>query len=116
MTHYAVLVMVLALVAGLTLYVWRRPPLPFLGWLLVPIAITLLVGIWTAVVSPYTKYGDSWAVIPVLGALVVVLLWHVWLVVRGPGREVLIAYGVAHLAFWVPFGFLCLMKISKDSL
>ena len=87
--------------------------MPFLGWLLVPLAITLLVGIWTAVVSPYTKYGDSWAVIRVLAALVVVLLW---LIVSGPGRGVLIAYGVAHLAFWVPFGLLCLMKISKDSL
>ena len=116
MTHYSVLVMVLSLVAGLTLYWWGRPTLPFGGWLLVPLALTLLVGIWTAVVSPHTKYGDSWAVIPVLLALVVVLLWHIWLIARGPGRGVLVAYGIAHLAFWVPFGFLCLMKISKDSL
>ena len=101
---YAGLVMVLAMVAGLGLYGWTRPPLPSLVWLLVPVAITLLVGTWTTVVSPYTEYGDSWAVIPVLGALVVVLLWHVWLAVRGPGRGVLIAYGVAHLAFWFPFG------------
>ena len=116
MTIYAGLVVVLAIVAGLSLYSWMRPPLSPLVWLLVPVAITLLVGIWTAVVSPYTEYGDSWAVIPVLGALAVVLLWHVWLVVRGPGRGVLIAYGVAHGAFWIPFGVGCLMKISKDSL
>jgi hypothetical protein len=116
MTHYLLLVAVLALVVGLSLYGWLRPPLPALGWLVGPVAITLLVAIWTMVVSPYTQYGDSWAVVPVLGALAVVVLWHAGLIVTGPGRGVLIAYGVAHLAFWVPFGLLCLMKISKDSL
>jgi hypothetical protein len=114
-THTGIIIL-LAVVIGLGVYAWTRPPLPNLAMLLVPLAITLAIALWTALVSPYSEYGDSWAVLPVLGAFVLVLLWHVGLIVKGPGRGVLIAYGVAHLAFWMPFGWFCMMRISKDSL
>jgi hypothetical protein len=116
MTQQAGIITILALVVGLGIYGWTRPSLPGFTPLLVPLAITVVVALWTILVSPHSKYGDSWAVIPVLVAFAIVLLWHVGLRVKGPGRGVLMAYGVAHLAFWVPFGLFCLMKISKDSL
>jgi hypothetical protein len=116
MTHQAGIISILALVIGLGIYAWTRPSLPGFAPLLVPPGITVLVVLWTILVSLYSKYGHSWAVVPVLVAFAVILLWHVGLILKGPGRGVLMAYGVAHLAFWVPFGLFCLMKISKDSL
>jgi hypothetical protein len=52
----------------------------------------------------------------VLAALVLVIVWHIGLVVKGPGRAVLLAYGVGHVAFWVYFALVCMLRISKDSL
>ena len=80
-----------------------------------PLIVTALVMIWTVLVSPFTQYGDDWAVYPVLLAFLVVLGLHVILVVRRPPRLTMIAYAALHLAFWVPFGIWCLMSISKDS-
>jgi hypothetical protein len=104
------------LAVAIAVYALTRPSLPSVVLLLVPLAITVVIALWTALASRYSEYGDSWAVLPVLVAGAVVLVWHLGLVVRGPGRGVLIAYAVAHLAFWLPFGVFCLMKISKDSL
>lgn len=81
-----------------------------------PMGFTLVAAIWTAVVTPYSKYGDDWAILPFMGIFLVVLVWHVALTIRGPERRFLVLYGLLHLAFWFPFGLFCLMKISKDSL
>jgi hypothetical protein len=114
---YIVVVILVTAILGLILYVRARPELPALPWLLGPVVVTLLTGLWTAVVSGYTRYGDdTWALIPVLAALALVVVWHGGLVVTGPGRAVLLAYGLGHLAFWVYFALLCMLQISKYSL
>ena len=81
-----------------------------------PLAVTVAVAIWTLVVSPHTRYGDNWAVYPVLIAFLGVLGLHAFLLVRGPYRGALAVYALVHLGLWVPFGLWCLMRISKDSL
>src|SRR6266508_2983313 len=88
-------------------------PWPFLA---APVIVTVLVMIWTLVVSPHSQYGDNWAVYPVLLAFLLVLGLHGMLVVRSPLRLAMVVYALLHLAFWVPFGIWCMMRISKDSL
>lgn len=113
---YIVAVMLVAVISGLFLYIRGRPKLPALPWLLGPVAVTLLTGLYTVVVSPHTRPGDTWPLIPVLAALALVVVWHIGLVIKGPGRAVLLAYGVGHVAFWVYFALVCMLRISKDSL
>jgi hypothetical protein len=104
-----------ATLAGLGLYARSRPALPPASWLLGPVAVTVLTGLYTLGISPYTRPGQAWPLVPVLAGLGLVALWHVALLVRGPGRAVLLAYGVGHLAFWVYFALVCMLRISKDS-
>jgi hypothetical protein len=54
-----------------------------------PMGLTLLAAIWTAAVTPYSKYGDDWAILPFIGILLVVIAWHVALTIRGPERRFL---------------------------
>ena len=90
-------------------------PLPW-PILAAPVIVTVLVMVWTLVVSPHSQYGDDWAVYPVVLAFLIVLGLHGMLLVRSPLRLAMVVYAVLHLVFWVPFGIWCLMRISKDSL
>ena len=86
---------------------------------LVPIALTILMIIWTAIVSPFSKYGDNWAIVPALALAPVVITWHLALfgVRRGDWayhRGVLVIYALIHLFIFIPIWFGCLMLISKD--
>ncbi len=107
------------LAAGMTAiiaYMLQRPNLPTLPWLIGPVVVDILVGGYTLVAFVYSRPGDDWLIIPVFVAFVAVLIWHVVIVVRGPGRAVLAAYGVAHMSFWMLFGVACMLRISKDNL
>lgn len=46
-----------------------------------PIAVSMLVVVWTYAASPFSEYGDNWAVYPVLLAAVIVFLWHIGLLI-----------------------------------
>ncbi len=83
-----------------------------------PIGASLFVVTWSVAVSPYTAYGDNWALIPVFLSAAFVLGWHSYLVLY-PGsrrRATLTMYGIAHIALFVYLFMLSLMWISKDSL
>lgn len=105
-----------AALAGLILHAWTRPALPAARRLTGPVIVTVLVGLYTLAVAPFTRSGQTWPLLPVLAGLVLVVILHVGLVIRGPGRAVLLAYADAHLAFWAYFAMVCLLRISKDSL
>ncbi len=81
-----------------------------------PIGLTVLLIIWTIVVSPYSRYGDNWAVYPAVLVLPVALIWHVALVFLEKPRYVFVLYGFVHLAILFAIWMYCLMKISKDVL
>ncbi|MGO8974326.1 MAG: hypothetical protein ACLQNV_12485 [Steroidobacteraceae bacterium] len=88
---------------------WRR--------LLAPILVTILLVIWTAVVSPYSKYGDAWAIYPALLALPAVIIWHGALVfLLRHYRRTAALVAACHVGLVLPIWFLCLMLISKDSI
>jgi hypothetical protein len=86
--------------------------------LITPVGLSLSVLIWTFVISPYTKYGDNWAVYPVLVAALVILGWHIFLIVKPSplSRTTTISYGLLHMAIFSYIFMLSLMLISKDSL
>jgi hypothetical protein len=113
---YIEAVMLAAAFFGLAAYIVLRPSLPPLMWLLGPVAIDILTGCYAIVAALFSRPGDDWLIAPVLAALVVVLIWHIALIVRGPARTVVSAYGVAHVSFWLPFALACMFRISKDSL
>jgi hypothetical protein len=82
----------------------------------VPVFLTLFLIVWTILVSPYSKYGDNWAIYPALLVLPIVVIWHVYLIVTQQPRSSFVLYGAVHsiglFAIWI----YCLMKISKDAL
>ena len=84
--------------------------------LIAPVGITLIVLLWTFVISPFTKYGDDWAIYPVLFAAMVVPGWHVYLVIKPIlfSRLSMIFYGVVHIIVFLQELMLSLMLISKD--
>ena len=64
-----------------------------------PLGATAAVALWTAMVSPHTRYGDNWAVYPVLVAFLGVLGIHALLLVRSRFRIAMGAYAIVHIAF-----------------
>jgi uncharacterized membrane protein YcjF (UPF0283 family) len=81
-----------------------------------PLILTVALFLWTWIVSPYSKYGDNWAVLPAVLFFVAIIVWHVGLIITQQERLVLLAYGVAHVAILFEPWIYCLMRISKDSL
>jgi hypothetical protein len=81
-----------------------------------PIALTALLLCWTALVSPYSKYGDNWAIVPAILALPLVIATHIALLMREGWRAQFIAYGVLHTGLFFILWIWCLMHISKDAL
>jgi hypothetical protein len=83
----------------------------------VPLLLDLLFVLWTALVSPYSKYGDTWAIMPVLIAFGTIVLWHIGLVavLRGE-RLFMIGYTIVHLPLSFYGMVWMLLKISKDAL
>jgi len=81
-----------------------------------PVALTCLLVAWTVSVSPYSKYGDNWAVYPALAVLPVAFVWHGYLIIAERFRLGIVLYGVGHILVLVVIWIYCLMKISKDAL
>ena len=83
-----------------------------------PVGLTLLVLLWTFVVSRYTQYGDNWAIYPVIVVALVIIGWHIFLIVKPNlvSRASMIIYGLLHTAAFSYVFMYSLMLISKDSL
>jgi len=81
-----------------------------------PLAVTFAVLLWTVLASRYSGHRQGWPVVPILAGFLLVCSWHAWLVLRGPKRCLLAAYGLGHMLVWVPFGMACLMAVSHDSI
>jgi hypothetical protein len=81
-----------------------------------PLTLTGLIFLWTWIVAPYSKYGDNWAVVPVIVLFAAVILWHLGLIVTQKEKLLCISYGVVHVAILFRPWIYCLMKLSKDSL
>ncbi len=82
----------------------------------VPVFLTLVILLWTIAVRSFTRFGDNWALYPILVIDLVILIWHVGLIVTEPRKLPFIAYGAVHLIAVVGITIVCLMLISKDSL
>jgi hypothetical protein len=81
-----------------------------------PLIFTGVLFLWTWIVSPYSEYGDNWAVIPAIVLFFAVIVWHVALIITQQQRFFLAAYAVVHVALLFYPWIYCLMRISKDSL
>jgi cytochrome bd-type quinol oxidase subunit 2 len=84
-----------------------------------PVFLTLFLILWTLIVSPYSQYGDDWAILPAILMAPVVLICHLVLIFYNRGKEKKIwfsFYGLVHFSIFIIIWINCLMKISKDSL
>ena len=83
-----------------------------------PVAVTLGMLVWSIALSPYTEYGDDWAVYPLLLAIMVVLICHIFLIVRPGlvGRMSNVVYAFVHIAISIVVLLWSLMTVSKDAL
>ena len=84
--------------------------------LFMPVIITAFLIAWTLVVSPFSKHGDDWAIIPALLVLPIVVIWHIGLVIVSRPRFPLILFGMLHTLALFVIWMICIMKISKDAL
>ena len=80
------------------------------------LALNMVCAMWACMVSPYTSYGDSWAIYPVLGMGVFVVVCHVALIFVTKRKMIAILYAVLYLPASVYLWPFCLTIISKDSL
>jgi hypothetical protein len=83
-----------------------------------PVLATLLSLAWALVMKPYTAYGDTWALIPILAAMCFIIAWHIFLSISPCilNRATAILYGLIHMVFSLYIAVLSLMWLSKDSL
>jgi hypothetical protein len=81
-----------------------------------PVIFNLILVIWTLLISPYSKYGDNWAVYPAIVIFAVIISWHIGLVYFEKSKIMFVLYGFLHIGVSVFLWVYCLMKISKDSL
>ena len=81
-----------------------------------PIFLDALLIAWTLIVSPFSQYGDVWAVYPPLILAAVVVLSHVGLVIYCKPRRLFLLYALAHLSLFFVLLIFCLFMLSKDSL
>ena len=84
--------------------------------MMIPVVLTASVIIWTLAVQPFTRYGDNWATWPVILSVPLAAAVHLYLVVALRPKWALVGYAVIHLLVLVPVVFVCVMRISKDSL
>jgi hypothetical protein len=81
-----------------------------------PLGLTAVLLVWTWLVSPYSQYGDDWAVYPALVLYLAIVVWHLGLIVTQRPRGAFVLYAVTHVVLLTPVWYICLMKISKDAL
>ena len=80
----------------------RKFPIPMLYW---PLILSGFLICWTLLVAPHTKYGDNWALVPIMLVFISVIAAHVWLLLEGGWSVGLIAYGLLHIAFVLALSF-----------
>ena len=85
--------------------------------LFTPVGLTLLVLLWTFVVSRFTQYGDNWAIYPVIVVALIITGWHIFLIAKPilVSSLFMIIYGLLHMAAFAYVFMASLMLISKDS-
>jgi hypothetical protein len=81
-----------------------------------PVVVSAFLICWTLLVSPHTKYGDTWALVPILLVFIAVIAVHIGLLIKGGWTGGLIVYGLLHIAVVLVLSFWSLTLISKDSL
>ncbi len=81
----------------------------------IPLALTGLLILWTAVVYPFSKYGDAWAIYPAVSIFPATIIAHVWLVIVSRPRLNALLYGLLHISIQFVIWLGCLMLIGKDS-
>jgi hypothetical protein len=59
-----------------------------------------LIAAWAILVSPYSEYGDNWAVFPVLASALLIIVAHVTLVVCYKPRWAYMLYALLHLSWF----------------
>ena len=82
----------------------------------VPLGLNILLIVWTIILSPYSKYGDNWAVVPVIVIFLIIVVLHIILLFVEQSKISFIIYGLIHIVVSFIILIYCLMRISKDSL
>ena len=79
-----------------------------------PLLLTVLLLIWTLTTTPFTSFGNRWAVYPALAILPLTLVSHIALIVARRPRLPFLLYALVHMPIQVYVWQLCLILISKD--
>jgi hypothetical protein len=86
--------------------------------LILPLIGTALIVAWSYIISPYTAYGDNWAIYPVIAIALSILVWHFYLFITTHGKTeklFMSLYGIVHILALCIVSIYCVMIISKDN-
>ena len=81
-----------------------------------PVLLSGLLVVWTLYISPITKYGDTWAIIPVFAIFLTIFIIHVLLLIKGRWNSGLWLYALVDIPVVFMLSVWSLTLISKDSL
>ena len=81
-----------------------------------PIYGSIFLVLWTVIVSPWSRYGDGWAIFPALFVFPAALCVHIFLLFKSGWKIKMALYGMVHLMLLFVISIACFMLISKDSL
>ena len=70
---------------------------------------------WTALVQPYSEYGDYWAIVPAFLMMPIAIILHILIAYKEKWKLFYAAYGAVHIVIMFFIWIKCLMLISKDS-
>ena len=81
-----------------------------------PLLLTLFLIIWTIVVSPYSQYGDEWAIYPPMALLPLVVAWHVYQMTVFQPKWPYVVFALVHVPAMLVILVYCMFRLSRDSL
>lgn len=90
--------------------------LPFTALLYSPIICSIGMIAWTEIISDFSNYGDTWAILPILFTFLVIIILHVTILINKSWGPSYIIFAVVHIPISFMIGIYCFSRISKDSL
>ena len=81
-----------------------------------PVLLTVFAIAWTVGVQRFARYGDNWAIWPVILCMPLAMAAHIYLVAALRPKWPLVGYAIVHLLALLLILTICILGISKDSL
>lgn len=87
-----------------------------LWYWIIPLLLTAALALWTVIVSPYSEYGDYWAIVPAFVVFPATIIYHFYALLKVKYPYFYLIFSALHLYVQFYVWLIALFRISKDSL